>query len=72
MSGLDGLDATRRLLAGARGLLEPGGFLALEIDERRVAVARALARAHHWTQVAVYEDLFGRPRYLLAGLEEDA
>jgi len=72
VSGPDGLDATRRLLAGARGLLEPGGFLALEIDERRAAVARALARAHHWTQVAVYEDLFGRPRYLLAGLEEDA
>src|SRR5690348_137113 len=72
VSGPDGLDATRRLLAGARGLLEPGGFLALEIDERRAAVARALARAYHWTQVAVYDDLFGRPRYLLAGLEEDA
>jgi release factor glutamine methyltransferase len=72
VSGSDGLDATRRLLAGARGLLQPGGFLALEIDERRAAVARALARAYHWTQVAVYEDLFGRPRYLLAGLEEDA
>jgi release factor glutamine methyltransferase len=71
-SGPDGLDATRRLLAGARGLLQPGGFLALEIDERRAAVARALARAYHWAQVAVYEDLFGRPRYLLAGLEEDA
>jgi release factor glutamine methyltransferase len=71
VSGSDGLDATRRLLAGARGLLQPGGFLALEIDERRAAVARALARAYHWTQVAVYEDLFGRPRYLLAGLEED-
>lgn len=72
VSGPDGLDATRRLLAGARALLEPGGFLALEIDERRAAVARALARAYHWTQVAVYDDLFGRPRYLLAGLEEDA
>ena len=73
-SGPDGLDATRALLAGAReaGLLEPGGFLALEIDERRADAVRTLARAYHWPRVVVYDDLFGRPRYLLAGLEEDA
>ncbi|HYL21142.1 MAG TPA: peptide chain release factor N(5)-glutamine methyltransferase [Gemmatimonadales bacterium] len=73
-SGPDGLDATRALLAGARGagLLEPGGFLALEIDERRADAVRTLACAYHWPRVAVYDDLFGRPRYLLAGLEEDA
>lgn len=72
VSGFDGLDATRALLAGARALLEPGGFLALEIDERREDAVRALARAHDWPQLAVYDDLFGRPRYLLASLEEDA
>jgi release factor glutamine methyltransferase len=71
-SGPDGLDATRALLAGARALLEPGGFLALEIDERRADAVRALAQACHWPHVAVYDDLFGRPRYLLAALEEDA
>lgn len=71
-SGPDGLDATRALLAGARAFLEPGGFLALEIDERRADAVRALARACHWLHVAVYDDLFGRPRYLLAALEEDA
>lgn len=73
-SGPDGLDATRALLAGARGggLLEPGGFLALEIDERRAEAAQTLARACQWPRVSVYDDLFGRPRYLLAGLEEDA
>ncbi|HEV2749496.1 MAG TPA: peptide chain release factor N(5)-glutamine methyltransferase [Gemmatimonadales bacterium] len=72
VSGPDGLEATRELLAGARALLEPGGFLAVEIDERRADAVRALARAYDWPQVAVYDDLFGRPRYLLASLEEDA
>ena len=72
VSGPDGLEATRELLAGARALLEPAGFLALEIDERRADAVRALAHAYDWPQVAVYDDLFGRPRYLLASLEEDA
>src|SRR5467141_4455287 len=34
VSGADGLDATRALFAGSKSLLEPGGLLALEIDER--------------------------------------
>ena len=72
VSGADGLTATRILLAGAAALLEPGGCLALEVDERRAEAGRELAWRHGWSRVAVYEDLFGRPRYLLAGLEEGA
>jgi len=72
VSGVDGLTATRALLAGARALLEPGGFVALELDERRADAVRALALRHGWSRVAVYDDLFGRPRFLLAGLEEGA
>ena len=72
VSGVDGLTATRALLAGARALLEPGGFVALEIDERRADQVRALALRHGWSRVVVYDDLFGRPRFLLAGLEEGA
>jgi len=72
VSGVDGLTATRALLAGARALLAPGGFVALEIDERRADAVRALALRHDWSRVAVYDDLFGRPRFLLAGLEEGA
>jgi len=71
VSGADGLTATGALLAGARALLEPGGFLALEIDERRADAVRALALRHDWSRVAVYDDLFGRPRFLLAGLDEE-
>jgi release factor glutamine methyltransferase len=66
VSGADGLGATRDLLAGARGLLEPGGLLALEIDERRGEAVRALARELGWGRIDIQSDLFGRPRYALA------
>jgi len=69
VSGSDGLDATRTLFAGAGPLLEPGGLLAIEIDERRPDAIRALAREYHWN-VDVHDDLFGRPRYALA-IKED-
>jgi release factor glutamine methyltransferase len=72
VSGPDGLVATRALLAGARGVLEPGGRLALEVDERRAENVARLARELAWSRVQVYDDLFGRPRYVLAILEEDA
>jgi release factor glutamine methyltransferase len=72
VSGTDGLAATRALLAGARGVLEPRGLLALEVDERRAQRVAALARELAWSRVTVYDDLFGRPRYVLAILEEVA
>ena len=65
VSGTDGLEATRALFAGAQRLLEPGGLLALEIDERRADAVRALGREHGWT-VEIHADLFGCPRYALA------
>src|SRR5260221_658128 len=65
VSGADGLDATRALFAGAAALLEPGGLLALEIDERRAAAVRALGTCDGWN-VALHADLFGRPRYALS------
>ncbi len=71
VSGADGLTATRGLLEGAAALLEPGGCVVLEIDERRADAVRALARRHGWSRVAVCDDLFGRPRFLLAGLDEE-
>jgi release factor glutamine methyltransferase len=66
VSGPDGLAATRRLLEGAAPLLEPGGMLALEIDERRGDAVRALALASGWTRIEIHDDIFGRPRYVLA------
>lgn len=66
VGGRDGLAVTRALLAGGRALLRPDGLIALEIDERRAAETAKLARAHGWSHVVVHEDLFGRPRFLLA------
>ena len=72
VSGVDGLDATRALLAGAAACMVPQGLLAVEIDERRAEPVRALALGYSWDRVAVHEDLFGRPRFLLAFAKEEA
>jgi release factor glutamine methyltransferase len=69
VSGSDGLDATRTLFAGAGALLEPGGLLAIEIDERRGNAVRELGRDHGWI-VDIYNDLFNCPRYALS-IKED-
>ena len=66
VSGADGLDTTRALLAGAQRYLQPGGMLALEIDERRADAVRALAHESGWARIGIHDDLFGRPRYALA------
>lgn len=71
VSGPDGLAATRTLLETARQVLEPGGLLALEIDERRADAVRELALAAGWPRIDIHQDLFGRWRYALAGRVED-
>lgn len=71
-SGPDGLAATRALLQGAGRVLEPGGLLALEIDERRVEAVQGLALTAGWRRLEIHRDLFGRPRYALAWASEDA
>jgi release factor glutamine methyltransferase len=65
VSGVDGLDATRAIFAGAGAVLQPGGLLALEIDERRADAVRALGRDAGWN-VTIHDDVFGCPRYALS------
>ena len=66
-AGADGLDATRAIVAGAPELLEPGGLLALECDERRAGRVGELARADsRFHDVRVLPDLTGRDRFVLA------
>jgi release factor glutamine methyltransferase len=65
VSGNTGLDATRALFAGAGMLLEGGGLLALEIDERRAEAVRALGRDYGW-EVAIHSDVYGYSRYALS------
>jgi len=69
-SGTNGLDATRAILTGARRYLEPGGVVALEIDERRAGAVRDIASSAGWRSVSIHEDLFGRPRYAVVVAEE--
>jgi release factor glutamine methyltransferase len=69
VSGIDGLDATRAIFAAAGALLERGGLLAVEIDERRADAVRTLGQGYGWT-VAVHADLCGCPRYALATKED--
>lgn len=69
VSGASGLDATRGIFAGAGVLLERGGLLALEIDERRSDAVRALGREYGWN-VVIHKDVFGCPRYALS-IKED-
>jgi release factor glutamine methyltransferase len=64
--GPDGLDAVRIVLAQARGVLGPGGWLFMEVDARRAAATASLARALDWDEVGIHHDVFGRARYLAA------
>jgi len=72
VSGRDGLAATRALFQGAAPLLEPGGVLCLEIDERRGDEVRLLAHQHGWRRIGIHQDSFGRARYALAFPREGA
>jgi len=65
-AGPDGLSATRRLVLEGAGLLVGGGWLVMELDSNRSAAVATLAREAGWLDVAVWDDLFGRPRYLSA------
>ncbi|MFI5213881.1 MAG: peptide chain release factor N(5)-glutamine methyltransferase [Gemmatimonadales bacterium] len=70
--GPDGLDAIRRLVVQARGSLNAGGLIALEVDSARAPESAALASAAGFEQVEVRPDLFGRPRHVLGRQPERA
>lgn len=60
--GADGLDLTRRLAAEAATLLPPDGLLAMEVDAGRAEASAAILQDAGFADVAIGEDLFGRPR----------
>jgi release factor glutamine methyltransferase len=65
-AGPDGLDALRRLIAGAPGWLSPEGVLVLEIGETQGEAVVALAGAAGLRHARVDRDLAGRDRALVA------
>ncbi len=65
-SAENGMALSRRILAEVPAVLRAGGSLVMELDSTRAtAVARTAADAG-WEEVQVWNDLFGRPRYLTA------
>lgn len=61
-----GLARYEVLVQEARALLEPGGWLVLELDAGRAAPVAAMATAAGYEAVQVKQDLAGRDRVLLA------
>lgn len=55
--GADGLDLVRRITAGARAFLRPGGQLAMEIGEEQGAAVKGLFEAAGFGDVRVERDL---------------
>jgi release factor glutamine methyltransferase len=70
--GPGGLATTRRLVVQARDVVRAGGLLGLEVDCSRAPAVAGLATEAGWVDVSVYEDLFGRARYVLARRSETA
>jgi release factor glutamine methyltransferase len=62
VSGSDGLDAIRAIVAGASGFLAPGGALGLEHGHDQAAAAQGLLRDSGFRGVASARDLAGIQR----------
>ncbi|RKH44862.1 peptide chain release factor N(5)-glutamine methyltransferase [Corallococcus sicarius] len=60
--GPDGLTALRRVIQGARKVLEPGGLLALEMGETQGSAVLELLRAAGYADARVEKDLERRER----------
>lgn len=71
-SGLDGLDATRRIAAQALAAVVRGGWLVLEVDCTRAGAVAQLVADCGWQEIDVHHDLFDRARYLTARRSEAA
>lgn len=69
--GGDGLDAYRRIAAGLRAHLAPGGRVLLEIGPRQADAVSALLRAAGLEQIAIRQDLDGRARVVTARCPQD-
>ncbi len=63
--GADGLDAYRTIFAEAAHILEPGGFLAVEIGFDQAGAITELGQVNGWQVDPVVCDLGGRDRVLV-------
>ena len=67
LSGSNGLAITAAIVQEGKSLLDPGGALALEVDERRASlVAELVMSTGGYRDVSVVLDLTGRERFVFA------
>ncbi len=62
LSGRDGLDCIRRIVAQAQDWLVPGGLLALEMGETQGPALRALLESAGYVEIKITKDLAGHDR----------
>lgn len=62
LSGSDGLDCIRRIVAQAQDWLVPGGLLALEMGEAQGPALRTLLQAAGYEDIRITKDLAGHNR----------
>jgi release factor glutamine methyltransferase len=69
--GHDGLSLIRRLIREAVGILEPEGWIVLEVDSRRASeVVEAFSHYDSYADIGVRLDLAGRERFVIARLRD--
>ena len=69
--GADGMTIIRQLVRDARHVLEPEGWLVMEVDARRASwVVEALSMYDSYADIGVRLDLAGRERFVIARLRE--
>jgi release factor glutamine methyltransferase len=69
--GQDGMAAIRRIIREAVPVLEPGGWILLEVDARRASwVVEEFSKYDSYADISVRLDLTGRERFVLARLRE--
>lgn len=67
LTGSNGLAITAAIVQEGTSLLDPGGALALEVDERRASlVAELVMSTGGYRNVSVVLDLTGRERFVFA------
>lgn len=65
-SGTDGLELIRRIANEAKAHIKEGGELWLEADIENIEEARALLLSHGASSAVIQNDLYGRPRLVIA------
>ncbi len=70
--GADGLDFYRRIAAGARDHLEPGGALMVEVGNGQAGAVAAIFRAAELGEISVVHDLAGIERVVRVCSSPDA